>query len=463
MKIQTKLTTLLILAIGTLTGGFLILLAQLQLFLFIIYVGTTLVLFTIIFIRWLSIPIDVLARSLDRKTEELRKEKASIEQKVEYRTRELKEAQARLQSSIQSLRIGFIITDNKSKIIAMNGSAKLILLRKKLIGGEKIDTSMYHKNWDMDEVQKHLGDSFDLDAQVKKCISEMKPIEVKEVPFGERYLRIFITPVILYEERQIGIIGSAILIDDITEAKILERSRDEFFSIASHELRTPLTALRGNSLLLKQFYGDKIKDQDFQEMVSDMHEASVRLIELVNDFLDVSRLEQGKIIFKKEKFDLTFVIKEEMHEVENLVSEKKLQLIYDFKNIPNLFVLADEARTKQVISNLLGNAITFTEKGYIKITIDQKDEFLLVRVQDSGKGISRKNQNLLFRKFQQAGENILTRDVTRGTGLGLYISRLMLEGMGGEIYLEKSEEGKGSTFVFTLPIGKSDLPVAKQI
>jgi len=441
MKIQTKLTILLILVIGMLTGGFLILLTELQLFLFIVYVGITLVLFTIFFIRWLSIPA------------ELKQEKENVEKKVEERTRELREAQARLQSSIQSLRIGFILTDNKSKIMAMNGSAKLILLRKKLISQDAIDTSMYHRDWDMDETQKHLSGSFDLQNQVKTCISEMKPIEAKEVPFGERYLRIFITPVILYEEHEIGIIGAAILIDDITEAKILERSRDEFFSIASHELRTPLTALRGNSLLLKQFYGDKIKDQDFQEMVADMHEASVRLIDLVNDFLDVSRLEQGKIIFKRENFDLVPVIKDAIHEVDNLVTEKKLRL--NFKPLEkHLYVFADESRTKQVIANLLGNAIKFTDKGSISIVVERKDNNIAVKVVDTGRGISVKNQKLLFRKFQQAGDSILTRDVTRGTGLGLYISDLLIEEMGGSIYLEKSEEGKGSTFAFTLPIAK---------
>jgi signal transduction histidine kinase len=115
-------------------------------------------------------------------------------------------------------------------------------------------------------------------------------------------------------------------------------------------------------------------------------------------------------------------------------------------------VYADKNRVKQVIYNLAGNALKFTERGGITVGAEVLGNKVHVTVIDTGRGISDKNQNLLFHKFQQAGNSLYTRDTTRGTGLGLYISKLLVENMGGTLALEHSEEGKGTTFGFTIPI-----------
>jgi len=113
---------------------------------------------------------------------------------------------------------------------------------------------------------------------------------------------------------------------------------------------------------------------------------------------------------------------------------------------------------------LIGNGVKFTQNGGVRVEITHnshpasEQSYLKIWVKDTGMGISEKTQKLLFRKFQQAGENILTRDVTTGTGLGLYISKLLVEGMGGKIQLERTEKGKGSTFSFTVPVAKLRLP-----
>ena len=117
-------------------------------------------------------------------------------------------------------------------------------------------------------------------------------------------------------------------------------------------------------------------------------------------------------------------------------------------------VWADKARTQQVGSNLIGNAIKFSKQGEVAVNFEKEKDFVKVRVTDNGIGISPANQRLLFKKFQQAGERVLARDVTKGTGMGLYISKLLTELMGGKIYLENSEFGKGSTFAFELPVKK---------
>ena len=117
--------------------------------------------------------------------------------------------------------------------------------------------------------------------------------------------------------------------------------------------------------------------------------------------------------------------------------------------------MTDADRVKQVIYNFIGNAMKFTTHGSITISSEVKGRQLKVLITDTGSGIPLDRQHLLFHKFQQASNNILTRDTTRGTGLGLYISKLLVEKMHGKIRLEHSEEGKGSTFSFTLPLAKS--------
>jgi signal transduction histidine kinase len=201
-----------------------------------------------------------------------------------------------------------------------------------------------------------------------------------------------------------------------------------------------------------------LKDPQLKEMIHDIHESSIRLIELVNDFLDTSRLEQGKIDFKIAPFEMETVIEECLKEYQTTGSEKKLYLNYvrPDKKLP--LVSADRNRTKQVIINLIGNALKFTEVGGVTIETIVEGNFIQTAIKDTGRGMSPQNQQLLFRKFQQAGNSIFTRDSTKGTGLGLYISKLIISGLKGSIGLLNSEEGKGSTFAFTLPLAEENQP-----
>ncbi len=233
----------------------------------------------------------------------------------------------------------------------------------------------------------------------------------------------------------------------------MERSRDEFFAVASHELRTPLTAIRGNADMLLDMYKDKPDvDKDLKEMLEDIDASSVRLIAVVNDFLEVSRLEQGRIEIKKEQFAATDIVDKVVRDLKEMIEKKGIHLQYTPPTSPMPLVFADKNRIEQILVNLVGNAIKFTKEGSITLAVAQEGAFIKLRVTDTGLGISEKNQSLLFRKFQQAGEQMLARDVSQSTGLGLYICRLILNTMGGEIGLEKSELGKGSTFYFTVPV-----------
>jgi len=220
-------------------------------------------------------------------------------------------------------------------------------------------------------------------------------------------------------------------------------------------LRTPLTVIKGNSQLLKDKYVSMVSDVNFEEIVNDIHDSSVRLIEMVNEFLTTSSLEQGKIEFKKDKVNIITVVNNVIDELEITAHAKNLYLKYTSlksQKMDGLTVVADANRVHEVLVNLVSNAISFTNSGGIKIETLKIPGMLKVEVIDTGKGISEKNQSLLFRKFQQANESLLIRDTKRGTGLGLYISKLLIEGMGGQIGLESSVEGKGSVFYFILPL-----------
>lgn len=369
--------------------------------------------------------------------EDFEKEKANAENLVVIRTKELSDEKSRLLASINSLRLGFAIIDVNGVFIINNPALISILdIKEDFISLDHISERL-----------KVEGES--LLARLQKCTKEKCIVEIDELMFGTKYLRLFLNPVFSLENVPIG---GVLLLEDITEEKVLERSRDEFFAVASHELRTPLTAIRGNSEMILDSYKDKITDKDVLEMLSDIDEASVRLIGIVNDFLEVSRLEQGNITFEKTNFDIIPLAEKVLTSLETEVAKKgiELEIIRPEGKLPEVF--ADKGKIDQILFNLIGNALKFTERGSIKTSFEVTGNFLKVRITDTGKGIAIKNESLLFRKFQPAGSDVLARDVTKSTGLGLYISKILIDKMGGSIGLEKTEEGVGSVFFFTIPL-----------
>ncbi len=374
---------------------------------------------------------------------ELQDEKANVDRKVRERTQQLASTQARLLASIGSLQQGFIMTDKQFKVLTTNAAARKILNQgnKRTLDIEDLDMPVAH--------HKRLPE------QIKQSFKHRESMVFNEATHGDRILSVFISPIIQNEE----IIGNVILLNDVTEERILQRSKDEFFSIASHELRTPLTAIRGNAGMMLDFYKKTMeKEPDLKQMIRDIQNSSIQLIEIVTDFLDVSRIEQGKVAYNKMAFEIEKVIEHVIYEMHAVIKEKKLYLKTDTKTIASLpQVYADQERTKQILYNLIGNAAKFTDQGGISVSAEVKDnKYLYVTVADTGRGLTPESKQLLFHKFQQAGESLLTRDTTRGTGLGLYISRMLTENMGGEIKLESSAPGRGSVFSFTLPLATKE-------
>ena len=238
---------------------------------------------------------------------------------------------------------------------------------------------------------------------------------------------------------------------DLEEANLklqeLDRLKSDFVSNVSHELRTPLTAIRGAvDYMMRQGNGGVTA---FLEIIKKNAE---RLIRMVTDLLDFSRLEAGKIEMQVGLTNLSFLTEEVVAFVKNMAEQKKIQIE---RKIPeSLWVLADEDRIKQVLINLLSNAIKFsTSGGQVDLFSEEDEDEVRVSVRDQGVGIARESQEKIFTKFQHIGKHPPTREA--GVGLGLAISKGIVEAHGGRIWVD-SQIGQGSTFTFSIPKGKEN-------
>lgn len=232
------------------------------------------------------------------------------------------------------------------------------------------------------------------------------------------------------------------------ELEIANKHKSQFLANMSHELRTPLNAILGYTELIQDnIYGEV--PEKIQEVLVRLEQNGRHLLGLINAVLDLSKIEAGQLTLSLNEYSLDEVIQTVITSVEALAAEKKLDLNVTVP--PNLSIArGDEQRIAQVLLNLLGNAIKFTDEGEIRVEVaEESDKTFLVSVTDTGPGLSEADQKIIFEEFQQA-DNSNTRK-KGGSGLGLSIAKKIVEMHGGRIWVESSA-GKGSTFRFTLPV-----------
>jgi len=226
------------------------------------------------------------------------------------------------------------------------------------------------------------------------------------------------------------------------------RMKSEFISVVSHQLRAPLSNLRWVIELLMSGRLGKIEEKQ-TKYFRILKENSSRMKELIQDLLIVSRIETATLPLKKRRFSLGDLINELISEFQLFAAASNVKLEFEpEKNLPEIF--ADPSQVKLVVENLLDNSIRYIkDSGKVIINLEQKNKNLYFEIKDNGVGIPKEDQKYIFQKFFRS-ENVL-RYQTQGSGLGLYISKAIVERLGGKIGF-KSEKGKGSTFYFSLPI-----------
>lgn len=265
-------------------------------------------------------------------------------------------------------------------------------------------------------------------------------------------------------------IGSVILVRDITVEKEVDRMKTDFISTVSHELRTPLTSVRGFTEIIKKkleedifprFGSDKTIDKSIKRIKGNIEiilSEGERLTALVNDVLDISKLEAGKVEWKMEKILLSDIIERAIGATSALFEQKKLEFIKDIEQgLPD--VVCDKDRLIQVVINLFSNAVKFTGKGSVTCRVKKTGDEIMVSIMDTGIGIPDADREKVFEKFRQAGDTLTEKPT--GTGLGLSICKQIIEYHGGRIWVE-SAPGGGSNFSFTIPlIGEENTDISR--
>ena len=231
------------------------------------------------------------------------------------------------------------------------------------------------------------------------------------------------------------------------ELERANRLKTEFLASMSHELRTPLHTIIGFSELLGEELEGPLNEKQ-KRFVQHIHKESLHLLELINDILDISKIEAGRLELRREAFDFASLVAESLASVRALAEAKSQQLEAALDVAPA--VDADRLRIKQVLVNLLSNAIKFTpDGGRIRVEAGVQEASVAVSVSDTGVGIPEEELDFIFDKFHQVGAT--TKGVREGTGLGLAITKRLVEEHGGTIRVE-SQPKRGSTFIFTIPI-----------
>lgn len=339
----------------------------------------------------------------------------------------------KVQGVIRSLTDGLILLDRENAIDLFNPQAeKMINERKENVVGKKLDQ--------LDSVFfKKISEIF----HAKKGILNKEEIVLGDIVQG-KVIEISSAQVLgaLGED-----MGQILVLHDVTREKAVERTKSEFVSIAAHQLRTPLSAIKWSlRLILDKDLGTISSEQE--EILEKGYESNERMIRLVNDLLNLARIEEGRFIYKVSSISLVELTEQLIGTSQPLMDKKKMKFAFNKPSFP-CFINVDREKIALVIQNLIENAINYSPIGsLVTISIGCDKMGITFSIKDQGIGIPKNQQARIFTKFYR-GNNALRME-TEGSGLGLFICKNIIEAHGGRIWFE-SEEGKGASFYFMLP------------
>lgn len=354
-----------------------------------------------------------------------------LAENLENQTQELIQNDERLRKLMNHLVIGVMLLNEDKEIVMVNAAMESILHlpKDKMIGKTYL------------EVISSYGIS-----HLVEQVYRTKKSENKEIYFYHPKEQIVDANIVPIASRTSGETDLIVLLYDITEIRRLEKVRSDFVANVSHELRTPITALKGFSeTLLDGAMEDK---EILEQFLNIMLKESLRLEMLINDILELSRLEQRQVPMNIEKINISNVVKETLALFQKPAEEKRMTL--EFHGEKELFVWADSHRVKQILSNLVNNSLVYTpEKGTIQLNVTQQGKDAVITVTDNGIGIAEEKLNRVFERFYRI-DQARSRN-SGGTGLGLSIVKHLIENMNGSISVE-SKLGLGTTVTVKIPL-----------
>ncbi len=350
----------------------------------------------------------------------------------------LQSEKGKLEAVIYSLADGVITVDLNNQLVVYNP-----VIRDMLGIAQDKAITMY-------DIVDGLAGKVDLRTKIEQAVAEDKAITLPEVYLKDKALELTIAPV---KDNQGVIIAASAVFHDITTEKTLEKTRQEFTAMMVHELRAPLTAVRwsSESMIKNLSLASGVDQSKVKDTMLTIETASGNMLELVNDLLDVAKIESGKFELNLQQYDIVEVINDQAKVFRPQAEIKHLTI-----NViapPKYMLKFDRVRVGQVLGNLISNAIKYSDSGQIDINlgVNAEEKIATVSVKDTGIGVSREDLADLFSKFKQLKSGDRSR---KGTGLGLVVSKGIVEAHGGKIWAESPGENLGSTFAFSLPLEK---------
>jgi PAS domain S-box-containing protein len=368
-----------------------------------------------------------------KELEEARKALMNILEDVEEERKRAEEEKNKTLAVITNFVDGLLVFDKEGKVSLINPQAENFfkVKEKEVIGKSILELSQFPGFKPIAEV---VGE-------------EMKGIFRKEFPIREDFILEVTTAPIMREEEKIG---TLMILHDVTREKMIERMKTEFVSISAHQLRTPLSAIKWTlKMFLDGDLGEITKEQ--KEFLEKTYKSNERMINLINDLLNVTRIEEGRYLYRPVLADIVPICQSVIDSYKDEIEKKNLK--FEFKKPKELpKVRVDIEKISLAIQNLLENAILYNlPGGKIEISLELKENKVEFSIKDTGIGIAKDQQSRVFTKFFRAPNAM--RMETEGSGLGLFITKNIIEAHGGKIWFE-SEEGKGTTFYFTLPVAQ---------
>ncbi len=361
-----------------------------------------------------------------------------LKEKIDILIEREADEKRRLLTIIRQLPVGVLITDAHGTVVEVNPKVKE-LLDTEVPPGITIPTLKSRKSSDASSKSIVQSPIHQVLTHNQSVIGQEYVVDHSDG--SHLHLQVSASPI---HNNKGQVIAKAMIINDITQQKEIEELKDEFIEIASHELKTPLTTIKGYTQILERLI-DKNGTNKASSYLRKTNKYVERLATLIEDLLDVSKIQAGKIEFHYEEYDFDKMIEETIHSLREFNTTYKIQKKGKLKQP----VYGDSARTEQVVTNLLSNAMKYSpDNKKVLVTVAREGDMVEVSVQDFGIGIPVEKQKEIFSRFYRVES---TAEKFSGLGIGLYISAEIIHRQGGEIWV-KSKEGQGSTFYFTLPI-----------